>query len=66
MRIGLYNRLEDLLSDSGYETFKVRGIYVCALHGPSAWQKLGSEKPRTIIVNVFPLPVWPYAKIVPL
>ena len=57
MRIRLDDGLEDLFSDSGNETFEVGRVYVGTLQAASAWQKLGSEKPRTIIVNVFPLPV---------
>ena len=57
MCIRLDDGLKDLLSDSGNETFEVGRVYVGTLQGVSAWQKLGSEKPRTIIVNVFPLPV---------
>ena len=57
MGIRFYDGLEDLLSDSGNETFEVGRVYVGTLQAASAWQKLGSEKPRTIIVNVFPLPV---------
>lgn len=57
MCIRFYDRLEDLLSNAGYQSFQLCVIYVGTLCGVSQCTSRQNLILFTIMVNVFPLPV---------
>lgn len=69
MRVTLDDRLEYLLCDTRDNSLQLVIVNVCALHRNVYHEfriRVKGLAARTIMVNVFPLPVCPYANTVPL